>query len=156
VEAERKVAIVETACYFFDIDGTLADLTHRLAHVQKQPKDWDAFNAACVHDAPVPHIARLARDLALSAPIVCVSGRTDKMRLETDAWIRTMAGFVPSGLYMRREGDRRPDDIVKGELLRILRADGWSPIMAFDDRDRVVKMWRINGVPCAQVAEGEF
>jgi hypothetical protein len=28
-----------------DIDGTLADCTHRLHHIQKQPKDWDAFFA---------------------------------------------------------------------------------------------------------------
>jgi len=28
--------------------------------------------------------------------------------------------------------------------------------MAFDDRNRVVATWRANGVPCAQVAEGDF
>jgi hypothetical protein len=28
--------------------------------------------------------------------------------------------------------------------------------MAFDDRSQVVKMWRKRGVPCAQVADGDF
>jgi hypothetical protein len=59
-------------------------------------------------------------------------------------------------LYMRRRNDRRPDYIVKAELLDQLLADGYRPIMAFDDRDQVVKMWREKGVPCAQVAEGNF
>lgn len=27
----------------FDIDGVLADVRHRLPHVQGRPKDWDAF-----------------------------------------------------------------------------------------------------------------
>jgi hypothetical protein len=28
--------------------------------------------------------------------------------------------------------------------------------MAFDDRNSVVKMWRDLGIPCAQVADGDF
>lgn len=59
-------------------------------------------------------------------------------------------------LRMRRAGDHRPDDIVKREILDQMRADGWRPVMAFDDRARVVKMWREAGIPCAQVAEGDF
>jgi hypothetical protein len=41
-------------------------------------------------------------------------------------------------------------------MLTQIKADGWLPIMAFDDRARVVKMWRDNGVPCCQVAPGDF
>lgn len=40
--------------YVFDIDGTLADLTHRLHHIQKQPKDWDAFFDACAAYVSLP------------------------------------------------------------------------------------------------------
>ena len=42
------------------------------------------------------------------------------------------------------------------ELLEQMRLDGWDPGMAFDDRSRVVKAWREAGIPCAQVAEGDF
>jgi len=28
--------------------------------------------------------------------------------------------------------------------------------MVFDDRDKVVNMWRENGIPCLQVAPGNF
>jgi hypothetical protein len=35
-----------TGCYLFDIDGTLADLSHRLHYIKPAggPKNWDAFS----------------------------------------------------------------------------------------------------------------
>ncbi len=141
-------------CYIFDIDGTLADCSHRLHHIQKQPKDWDSFFAACTHDEPIKHMVDLAKSLPL--PIICVSGRSDAVRYETDYWLRVKAGICPDGLYMRRAGDHRDDDILKIVMLEQIRADGWEPVMAFDDRTRVVKAWRTAGIPCAQVAEGDF
>jgi len=143
-------------CYIFDIDGTIADCTHRLHHIQKTPKDWRAYFAACTGDAPIKHIIELAQDLHQSdAQIVYVSGRSDECRYETERWLEKH-DLPPGTLYMRKAGDHRNDDMLKAELLELLRADGFKPIMAFDDRNRVVATWRANGVPCAQVAEGDF
>lgn len=141
-------------CYLFDIDGTLADLTHRLSHIQKEPKDWNAFFDACADDAPIGHIVELATMLSIHSRVVFVSGRSDRVRDVTMDWLRDRGLFGP--LYMRRDGDHRPDDIVKGELLEEILGDGWKPVMAFDDRNQVVEMWRSRGVPCAQVAPGDF
>jgi hypothetical protein len=144
-------------CYLFDIDGTLADCSHRLHHIQKLPKDWDSFFAACSQDAPIAHMLRLIRSMTNGGRdlIVFVSGRSDQCRSETVDWLDRHIGFSDP-LYMRRAGDHRDDDIVKGELLDQIVADGYQPIMAFDDRSRVVDMWRKRGVPCAQVAPGDF
>lgn len=142
-------------CYVFDLDGTLADLSHRLHHIQKEPKDWRAFFAEVGKDAPIPHMIELWFDLAFNPPRVIVSGRSDECRDATKRWL-DYHGLTPSALYMRKAGDHRPDYVVKRELLDQMRADGWEPIMAFDDRDQVVKMWRDAGIPCAQVAEGDF
>lgn len=142
--------------YLFDIDGTIADLSHRLHHIQSTPKDWDGFFAGCHADRPIPHIIQMAQDLASTGKgIVYVSGRSDQCRSETAAWL-TSNGLPDGPLYMRAAGDHREDNQVKGELLDRLRGDGFDPIMAFDDRNQVVKMWRERGVPCAQVAEGDF
>jgi phosphoglycolate phosphatase-like HAD superfamily hydrolase len=143
-------------CYIFDLDGTIADCSHRLPHIQKTPKDWRAFFAACVDDSPIYHVIKLAQDLyAADARIVYVSGRSDECRAVTEEWLERHE--LPVGrLYMRKEGDHRNDDVLKAELLAELLADGWKPIMAFDDRNRVVKTWRVNGIPCAQVADGDF
>lgn len=143
-------------CYIFDIDGTIADCGHRLPHIQKTPKDWRAFFAACSDDAPIPHVIELAQDLAENgAAIVYVSGRSDECREATMDWL-SLHDLPAGSLYMRKAGDHRNDDILKGELLANLLADGFKPVMAFDDRNRVVATWRAHGVPCAQVADGDF
>jgi predicted secreted acid phosphatase len=143
-------------CYIFDIDGTIADLTHRLPHIQSTPKDWRSFFAACPDDTPIPHIIELAQDLASAGgTIVYVSGRSDECRAATEDWLKRHG--LPAGkVYMRSEGDHRGDDRVKAELLAELLSHGYRPVMAFDDRNRVVQTWRTNGVPCAQVADGDF
>jgi hypothetical protein len=142
-------------CYLFDIDGTLADLNHRLHYIQRKPKNWDEFFRASADDKAIAHICDLARHLSKVKPIVFVSGRSDQVRCETEDWLEREVGRR-GPLYMRSARDTRPDYIVKAELLDALMADGYDPIMAFDDRDQVVKMWRGKGIPCAQVAEGNF
>lgn len=141
------------AFYVFDLDGTLADLTHRRHHVEGEVKDWRAFFAACVDDAPIEHTLDLLYTLHSAGQRVEVwSGRSDEVRDQTRAWLR--AHLVPDDvvLLMRTAGDHRPDDEVKREFLR----GGGVPDMVFDDRRRVVEMWRREGVPCAQVADGDF
>lgn len=142
-------------CYLFDIDGTVADLTHRLSHIEKKPSDWNSFFEACDGDKPIEHICDLARTLMFETTVVFVSGRSDQVREKTEQWLKDN-NLWTGHLYMRTEGDHRPDNIVKLDLLAQLRADCFDPIMAFDDRDQVVAMWRENGIPCAQVAPGDF
>jgi phosphoglycolate phosphatase-like HAD superfamily hydrolase len=150
-------------CYIFDIDGTLADASHRMHFIQGPEKNWDAFFAACVDDKPHEHICELALQLSYlqDAWVIFVSGRSDQVRIQTRDWLfkyvyKTKYNGDLIRLYMRKHGDHRPDHVVKLELLEKLRNNGWRPIMAFDDRDQVVRMWRNAGVPCAQVAEGDF
>lgn len=151
-------------CYIFDVDGTLADLSHRLHFIKPKldvqgnlpAKDWKLFFAACSDDKPITHVIELCRDLVPLAPVVFVSGRSDECRAATEAWLLKHVGTAGTYLFMRKEGDHRPDNVVKEELLIELRARGYQPVMAFDDRDQVVKMWRKLGVPCAQVADGNF
>jgi len=143
------------ATYIFDLDGTLADCTHRLHFINNGKKDWPAFFAACKDDAPIHHMIELCAELEVSGRIVICSGRSDVVRDDTMRWL-IENGLSPDLLMMRKQGDHRPDHVVKLEMLTDLRAMNYNPTMAFDDRDQVVKMWRENGVPCAQVAPGDF
>jgi predicted secreted acid phosphatase len=150
-------------CYIFDIDGTIADNSHRTHHLKKQPKDWNSYHEGVADDGVHRHIRDVALTLGLAnngplANIIFCTGRHEGQREATMNWLY-QNGFVQLnqiGLYMRTEGDFRADHIVKLELLMRIRADGFNPIMAFDDRNSVVAMWRANGIPCAQVAEGDF
>jgi phosphoglycolate phosphatase-like HAD superfamily hydrolase len=143
-------------CYIFDIDGTIANGDHRLHHIKKHPKDWDAYFGACHDDEPIGHIVDIAYALnSAGHKIVLVSGRSSVVRDKTTDWLARCFPFYDA-LYMRPEGDHKDDDKLKIELLEQMRLDGWDPVMAFDDRSRVVKAWREAGIPCAQVAEGDF
>lgn len=57
---------------------------------------------------------------------------------------------------MRADGDHQDDQHLKRRLLARIRADGFDPVLAIDDRRRVVEMWRAEGLICAQVADGNF
>jgi hypothetical protein len=145
-----------TRAFIFDIDGTVANLEHRLHFIQRVPKDWDSFFSECWKDMPIAHIREVVRALlAYNRRVIFVSGRSDRVRQETETWLRAAIGHFDN-LYMRADGDHRPDHIVKGELLDRIIDDGYLPVMAFDDRSSVVAMWRARGVPCAQVAPGDF
>jgi hypothetical protein len=57
---------------------------------------------------------------------------------------------------MRKADDFRGDDIVKREILDEIFADwGRKPDMVFDDRPRVVRMWREEGIFVFNVYQGE-
>lgn len=142
-------------CFLIDIDGTVADGDHRLHHIQKDPRDWDTFFLACVDDTPIAHMHAVVRALSEHFKIVYVSGRSDMVRQQTVDWL-DQHGFPCDALYMRKQGDHEDDNTLKIKLLAQVRADGYEPVMAFDDRNRVVKAWREAGIPCAQVAEGDF
>lgn len=139
-----------TRTALFDIDGTLADATHRLHHIQNGSHDWDAFFAECVNDPVIEPIRDLAILVARQGlKIILVSGRSDRVREETKEWLAR--GGVPySALLMRKDGDYRADTVVKSEFLDTILADGHEIAFVVDDRPSVVAMWRERGLTCLQ------
>lgn len=140
-----------------DVDGTVADISHRRKHVEARPKDWKMFHANMHLDMPVATVVRVAQ-MITSSPgwrtVVC-TGRHRGHEELTVTWLEQHSISFEE-IYMRDEGDRRQDDVVKRELLGFMRKDGCYPTLVFEDRDRVVRMWRSHGIPCVQVAEGNF
>jgi phosphoglycolate phosphatase-like HAD superfamily hydrolase len=140
----------------FDVDGTLADNAHRQHHVQKTPKDWASFYADLHLDKPYPMVVDLAAMMQQHYPLLFCSGRLEEYRETTLRWLADNTPLRVDRLYMRATGDFRGDDVVKSELLDRMRADGFEPWLAVDDRDQVVRMWRERGLLCLQCAYGSF
>lgn len=144
----------------FDLDGTLADCTHRLHHVQKDKPDWTAFYEAMDEDKPIQAMVLLARSLkfALRDPleVIIATGRPSNYAERTAKWLaKNGLGFTK--VIMRDEGDHRPSPIVKQEMWGQLEAAyRCAPLLVFDDRDADVKMWRKAGLICLQCAEGKY
>lgn len=139
-----------------DIDGTLADCSHRRHYVETKPKNWAAFYAGIADDTPVPIVRDLIEDWRRrGAEALLVSGRPDEHRLTTLRWLEKH-GVEVRDLYMRRTGDYRPDTDVKREIYFNQIEPRYRVQLVLDDRASVVKMWRSCGLTCWQVADGEF
>lgn len=157
--------------YIFDLDGTLALIEHRRHFVEGPVKDWPAFFAACVNDVPNIPVIRTLQALRVSGAEVWIwSGRSDEVRAQTIEWLcihgcfGRSSGFLPAWPFgaperfrMRKAGDHQPDVKLKSTWLSEIEPPEYARLTAvFDDRASVVKMWRDAGVPCFQVAPGEF
>lgn len=115
-----------------DIDGVLADVRHRLHHVAARPKDWEAFFAAAAQDPPLDEGLRVARELAAVADIVYLSGRPERLRADTLAWLERHD--LPEGeLHLRPRNDFRPARVLKVEVLDRLSTQRPVTVLVDDD-----------------------
>lgn len=138
----------------FDIDGTLADVSERIHHVRKKPKNWNAFFQGMAQDKAIHSMVRLCNILHESGiRILLCSGRSDEHRDQTVQWLAEK-GVNYHELILRRDGDRRSDTVVKREMLTNI--DKSRILFVVEDRSRVVEMWRSEGLVCLQCAPGEF
>ncbi len=146
---EEKVAVI-------DIDGTLADLDHRLHFLDEVPKNYDGFFAAVSQDAVYLSVVNAVRQLrARQYKIIILSGRPTSTGHATCVWLNTWLHY--DHLFMRQSGDHRPDDQVKRQLMEQmfksgLRKDAIKVII--DDRDSVCAVWRELELPLIQVLKG--
>lgn len=147
VDRRRKAIIV-------DIDGTVARMTDR------SPYDYTKVSTDALHEDVADLIETYAR--AHDALIIFLSGRDGSCYEDTYKWIEDHFGPQVTDmekewiLLMRTAGDTRDDRIIKEEIFWNEIAMDYIPICAFDDRDRVVAMWRQIGLRCYQVAHGYF
>jgi len=94
----------------FDLDGTLADNSHRQHFLVDDKKDWDAFFEAQDRDTPNGPIVTLYRILVESQKhdVFVVTARPERYRLKTERWFEDHE--IPlARMLMRIDGDRRSD-----------------------------------------------
>jgi len=137
-----------------DIDGTLADITHRLKYVKDcEKKEWKRFFAECGEDPVREDVYNILKGFQNDGhPVVLVSGRPEEYRWTTQLWL-DKNGIEYDALLMRGIGDKRDDDVVKQEIYdKYLKH---YPIeCVIDDRPRVIRMWRKNNLVVVDVGSG--
>ena len=122
---DRPLAVI-------DLDGVVADVRHRLRHVEQRPADWDGFFAGIPDDPVLPEGRAVVERLAPDHDLVYLTGRPERTRQATEAWLRHHR--LPRGqLIMRRDGDRRPARQAKPSLLRKLAAGRRVAVVVDDD-----------------------
>lgn len=128
-----------------DIDWTVA---HKWS---RSPYNYSKV----IEDTPYNDIIRILSMLSKSYEIWFVTGRPESCRQDTSQWLRTHIPFKCSFLAMRATWDKRPDNIIKHEIAQDIALEYYI-FAVFDDRDRVVKMWREAWIRCLQVQEWDF
>ena len=127
-----------------DIDGVVADVRHRLHHIAKVPKDWDAFFAAATQDPLLDAGAQLAHELASQYDVTYLTGRPERNRASTQAWLCAQA--LPEGpVIMRPDRDHRPARLFKRESVASLRRTH-TIVVLVDDDPEVVELLRLDGI----------
>jgi len=157
-ETRKKISCIVT-----DIDGTIANLDHRLHFIKPidgSKKNFRKFLDACDKDLPKKDVIDMVINTYIGygehCNLVACSGRGDECREKTQTWLDEHLPLV-SELFMRERGDYREDYIIKENLLDFEILTRYHKVYCvFDDRNQVVDMWRRRGILCLQVADGNF
>jgi hypothetical protein len=143
-----------------DLDGTIADISHRLEIAGQVPdrnnkelfQRWlDTLQQPkhIQHDKPVEPIklmVRLLKSYESNNLVAYLTGRCESLRDVTKAWLDAH-NFPHGPLYMRPRGDwRRPAEFKRPIIEELVRLHGKSGIAFDDDHDGETSgVYRQNG-----------
>jgi hypothetical protein len=138
---ERPLLIV-------DIDGVIADVTHRQHHLAGPRRDWDAFFGAAGHDPVLEAGADAVRQAdADGNRIVYLTGRPERLRRVTESWLAQHELPVALDcLIMRPHRDWRPAPDFKLQVVLDL-AQSHTVVNLWDDDAAVVDAVQAAGFP---------
>jgi len=114
--------------------------------------DWSAFYEACDQDVPIEPVIQLFDELAKKHGrngLRIWSGRCESVSQKTLGWLAYHSKqFHEQGIFvkMRPIGDYTPDDVLKERWLDEIIAKGKTIYFVFDDRPKVIGMWRRRGI----------
>ena len=139
-------------CIIADLDGTVC------LHDGRNPYDLTRVS----EDSPNYPLVQFLKELICNKHIIFLSGReeTNQCRQDTINWLTENICSPDFGykweLLMRDKNNFEPDEVIKERIFHKEIEPKYNVIAVFDDRDKVVKMWRSLGLLCNQVYWGNF
>lgn len=129
-----------------DVDGTVA------LRGERGPFEFDRVG----EDTPNSPVIDVVRAMWVCGfQVLYCSGRPESCRDLTATWLAKHVE-IEGPLFMRPDGDYRPDNIVKLELFDQNVRDFYKVVVALDDRRRVIEAYRSIGLTVLAVADGDF
>lgn len=144
---KQEWTLLKPDCVVVDLDGTLCHTDGK-----RSPYDYSKVGLDSI-DGDIAEIVDVLSKNDEMSIIIC-TGRDEICRGDTKKFLENMMISI-DGLYMRKEGDRRKDNIVKIELIREIQKK-YNIIGIFDDRKRIISIGRRLGYKMLHVAEGNF
>lgn len=135
----------------FDMDGTLCDVLP-IRHLLYGPegRNFHRFHLASVDCLPNEDVVFGLRDAQKAGrDILVVTARSTLYRHVTAFWL-AMWSIHSDRLFMRREGDYRPDVVVKADILDSIEAR-WKVVRAWDDNPNIWGLWESRNIPVEKV-----
>ena len=123
----------------YDMDSTVAHTYWRwhLTPTQNPDSTWDDYAMACSGDTPLPGtVARMRLDWPEHQVHIC-TGRPEKSRELTQAWLREHVGPYWDHLELRPTGSRMPNGDFKVQYTRQLQAAGLEVVLFYEDWSKV-------------------
>lgn len=153
--AWREAALAPGLAVVVDIDGVVADASHRQHLLAGRKPDWSGFFDACVGDPLIAEVARLVDLLAPGLVVVLLTGRPLSVRVATLDWLARQR-LRWDLLVMRDYGDYSASRAFKRRAVGELRAEGFDLRLALDDDLRNCEMFRSEGIPCVYLHSGYY
>jgi hypothetical protein len=154
--AEKGICYEEIEITFGGVQNGPWVLTNDTDRLWKP--DWKSFYEACDKDVPIEPVVEILDGIFLnsSSPkrfyenVQIWSGRCESIREKTSLWLNEYTLFdgisKKIALKMRPIGDTTPDDQLKEKWLDEALAAGKTIDFVFDDRPKVIRMWRRRGI----------
>ncbi|OGH60434.1 MAG: hypothetical protein A3G34_10370 [Candidatus Lindowbacteria bacterium RIFCSPLOWO2_12_FULL_62_27] len=118
-----------------NIDGTIADNAHRRRLLADGTFDWDYFLRPDLisQDRVFPYAREVLTRLTVRHPMILLSGREERFRSISRAWLAEQGLPAPTKLYLRPDGDRRTSTEFKTEILSRIIEHAHEAVSFVDD-----------------------
>ncbi len=125
----------------FDLDGTIADDSHRLPLIKLENR-WDEYFQLSYKDAPISWVIRLNGLVASGGhKIIILTGRSDIVKDDTSKWLEKY-NVKYDDMIMRKNGDNEPSTTWKPKMMDIIEKKYGKCWFIVEDQNKNVKMWR--------------
>ena len=141
-----------------DLDGVISDASHRQHYLRGAFKDFGGFFRAAPGDPPYQSGLALAASIADDHTVAILTARPHYMADGTRSWL-AVHGVRYDLLILRPargRGSHGPSADFKRNELNHLRAAGYEVTAAIDDDERIIDMYRSEGVFALYVHSGYY
>lgn len=140
----------KTSIAVWDMDGTLADNSRRIARLNRDNPDWDEFHADQHLDpilADQRALVQICEDAGLAT--VILTARPERYREPTEWWL-AKHGMFPDAVLMRGEDDSTDTVEYKSRVLTALQ-EVFIVRLVVDDHRGVIMAAREMGLPTVYI-----
>ncbi len=133
----------------FDLDNTLADVSHLLGYITGDITNYDVFHELASEAKPIDWVVWELKKWLPEHAVVIVTARQRKYQESTMKWLADHE--IPYDLlWMRPTGDDSSDYIAKAGALDDIQRS-YSVVHAYDDNPSTVQLWLEHMIPTTVV-----